>query len=71
MLLQWFILGVAAWDRRLGESHLERSISVRQQALQKEFDGAVVMSLEGSIVWLEFRPVDENQPFLLTTMPIV
>ena len=67
MLLQWFILGVAAWDRRLGESHLERSISVRQQALQKEFDGAVVMSLEGRKVWIQFRSVDADANQTATT----
>jgi hypothetical protein len=63
-------LGGILWDERLKKSRLERSIAVQQQALQEEFDGAVVMSLEGRIVWLEFRAVDANQT-LITAMPIV
>ena len=62
--------GVQKCDRRLRESRLERSITVLQQALQKEFDGAVVMSLEDRIVWIKFRTVDENQTSI-TSMSIV
>ena len=58
------------WDWRLTRSRLERSIAVQQQALQEEFDGAMVMSLDDRAVLLEFRRVDAN-PTPITAIPIV
>ena len=67
LVLSLVVWGVSRWDRRLGESRLEGSITVRQQALQKEFDGAVVMSLEGRKVWIQFRSVDADANQTATT----
>ena len=67
LVLSLVVWGVNRWDRRLGESRLEGSITVRQQALQKEFDDAVVMSLEGRNVWIQFRCVDADANQTATT----
>ena len=64
------VVGLQIWDWRLTRSRLERSIAVQQQALQEEFDGAMVMSLDDRAVLLEFRRVDAN-PTPITAIPIV